>query len=81
MFGKNPESFISNCYTKIGKFDGPDIMYMDEIHGSLIKQAEQIVPLIFLKYLKAKISYENDIRIEKYPYSRVAIREGIKKQI
>ena len=28
-------------------------------------------------YLKAKISYEHDIRVEEYPYAREAIREAV----
>ena len=33
--------------------------------------------LIYLKYLKAKISYEHDRRVETYPFARNAIREAI----
>ena len=28
-------------------------------------------------YLKAKISYEHDIRVEEYPFAREAIREAV----
>ena len=33
--------------------------------------------LIYLKYLKAKITYEHDRRVETYPFARNAIREAI----
>ena len=32
---------------------------------------------IYLKYLKAKITYEHDRRIETYPFARDAIREAV----
>jgi ATP-dependent DNA helicase RecG len=35
------------------------------------------VDLIYLKYLKAKITYEHDRRVETYPFARNAIREAI----
>ena len=39
--------------------------------------ADKIVDLIYLKYLKAKITYEHDRRVETYPFARNAIREAI----
>jgi len=33
--------------------------------------------LIYLKYLKAKITYEHDKRVETYPFAREAIREAV----
>ena len=35
------------------------------------------IDLIFQMYLKAKISYDHDIRVEDYPFARDAIREAI----
>ena len=49
----------------------------DDLEGSLISTADKIVDLIFLKYLKAKITYEHDRRVETYPFARNAIREAI----
>ena len=49
---------------------------MDEVHGSLILQADRVIDLIYLKYLKAAVSYEKDIRVEIYPFAREAIREA-----
>ena len=48
------------------------------MHGSLIEQAEKTLDLIYFKYLKAKISYENGEQgVEKYPFPREALRELI----
>lgn len=43
----------------------------------LLSTADKIVDLIYLKYLKAKITYEHDRRVETYPFARNAIREAI----
>jgi len=51
--------------------------YQDEIHGSLISQADKVVDLIFTKYLKADISYQGVTRVETYPFPKEAIREAV----
>lgn len=76
-FYREPERVIGGCYVKIGMFKGSEILYQDEIRGSLILIADRIVDVIFLKYLKAKISYHKETRVETYPYARDAIREAV----
>lgn len=78
LFHKNPEKMITGCYTKIAMFeDDADILYMDEVHGSLIHQADTIIDLLYLKYLKAYITYEDVTRVETYPFPKLAVREAI----
>ena len=78
LFHRNPEKWFTGCYTKIGKFGiGSDLQYQDEVHGSLFLQADRVVELIYLKYLKALISYENMTRIETYPFPKDAVREAL----
>ena len=63
---------------KIGKFGvGSDLQYQDVVEGSLILIADRVVELIYLKYLKASISYDKEIRVETYPYAREAVREAV----
>ena len=63
---------------KVGKFgEGADLQYQDTLEGSLITTADRVIDLIFLKYLKAKITYEHDRRVETYPFAREAIREAV----
>lgn len=77
MFHRNPEKWIPGCYTKIGKFrSASDLQYQDEVHGSLFLQADRVIELIYLKYLKAPITYDNMTRIETYPYPKDAVREA-----
>ena len=42
-----------------------------------MSQADKVVDLIFTKYLKATISYQEVTRIETYPFPKDAIREAV----
>lgn len=78
LFYQNPEKWVNGAYIKIGYFESnSEISYMDEIHGSLILQADKVIDLIFTKYLKADISYDGVTRIETYPFPKAAIREAV----
>jgi len=74
----DPSILQEGSYIKVGKFGkGPDLLYQDTVEGSLIYIADRVVDLIYLKYLKAKITYEHDRRVETYPIPRDGVREGI----
>ncbi len=76
LFHRNPEKLIPGCYVKIGRFANEyELLFQDEIHGSLFLMADRVVDLLYLKYLTASISYHKDTRVEHYPYPRAAIRE------
>lgn len=78
LFYHDPSAVQTGSYVKIGKFtDGADLQYEDVLEESLIVIADRIIDLIYLKYLKAKITYVHDRRVETYPYSRDALREAI----
>ena len=78
LFYSNPGIVQNGSYVKIGKFgENGTVEYHDNLEGSLISTADKIVDLIYLKYLKAKITYEHDRRVETYPFARNAIREAI----
>jgi ATP-dependent DNA helicase RecG len=82
LFHHQPEKWVRGAYIKIAFFETPsEIGFMDEIHGSLIEQANKVVDLFFLKYLKADVTYEGVTRVETYPYPRAAIREAIYNSI
>ncbi len=78
LFHHNPEKWVPGAYIKIGCFESDaELKYQDEIHGSLLSQADRVVDLIFTKYLKAEISYKGVTRIETFPYPKEAIREAV----
>lgn len=76
-FCRKPEKVISGCYVKIGKFEGSELLYQDEVHGSLLFIADRVIDLIYLKYLKAAITYHKETRVETYPFARDAVREAV----
>ena len=78
LFYHDPERWVPGAYIKIGYFEfDADLRYQDEVKGSLISQADKVVDLLFMKYLKAEISYEGVTRVETYPYPKEALREAI----
>ena len=78
LFYRKPGRIITGSYVKIGKFgEGADLQYQDTVEGSLFRIADQVIDLIYTKYLKAAITYEHDVRVETYPFPREGVREAI----
>lgn len=78
LFSKNPDKWLVGAYTKIGFFENDaNLIYQDEVHGSIFEQADVILNLIRLKYMKAKITYEGVQRIERYFVPEAALREAV----
>ena len=82
LFHHNPEKWVPGAYIRVGYFPQPgEIEYQDEIHGSLLEQATKVVDLIFLKYLKARITFKGWYRVETYPVPPNALKEAIYNSI
>lgn len=79
LFHSNPEKWIPSAYTRIGFFgkDEADLKYQDEVHGSLIYQAEKIVETLYSKYFKALVYFEGMQRIDEYILPEDSTREII----
>ena len=78
LFHPNPENFVTGSYIKIGFFESDsELMYQDEIHGNIFEQIEKTMDLLFTKYIKANISYEDIQRVETYEYPKEAVREAL----
>ena len=78
LFCKDPEKWQLGAYVKIGYFESDaDLLYQDEVHGSLLEQIDKVVELVHLKYMKAKISYDGLQRIERYFVPEDALREAL----
>lgn len=77
-FGDNPERLVTGAYVKIGFFrTDTDLLYQDEIHGSLFVQIEKTMDLLLTKYMRANIAYEGLTRTETYEYPEDALREAL----
>ena len=78
LFYHDPAVVQNGSHVQIGRFGkGADILYQDMLEGSLISTADKVVDLIYLKYLKAKITFEHARRVETYPFAREAVREAV----
>ncbi len=78
LFHPKPENFVTGSYIKIGFFESDsELMYQDEIHGNIFEQIEKTMDLLFAKYIKANISYEDIQRVEIYEYPKEAVREAL----
>lgn len=78
LFSANPDQWFLGAYIKVGFFENDaDLLYQDEIHGSLLQQVDRAMELIYLKYLKAKISYDGIQRLERYFIPQAALREAL----
>ncbi len=78
LFSKDPEKWQLGAYVKIGYFEtDADLLYQDEIHGSILEQIDKIVELVYLKYMRAKITYDGMQRIERYFVPEEALREAL----
>lgn len=78
LFHPDPEKYVTGAYVKIGFFETDDeLVFQNEIHGSLFEQIETTLDLLKSKYLKATIRYEGANRIEEYPFPLAAIREAL----
>lgn len=78
LFSQDPEKWQLGAYIKIGYFEtDADLFYQDEIHGSILEKIDKTVELLYLKYMKAKITYEGMQRIERYFVPEEALREAL----
>ena len=78
LFSKDPEKYQLGAYIKIGYFENDaELIYQDEIHGSVLEQVDKAIELIYLKYMRAKITYEGIQRIERYFVPEDALREAL----
>ena len=78
LFAKDPEQWQLGAYVKIGYFESDaELIYQDEVRGSLIELVDKIIEIIYLKYMRAKISYIGMQRQERYFVPEAALRETI----
>ena len=54
-----------------------DLLYQDEVHGSVLEQIDKAIELIYFKYMRAKITYEGIYRRERYFVPEAALREAL----
>ena len=69
LFSHFPEKWVARCYTRIGYFsDEANVVFQDEVRGSLFEQVEKVMELLYSKYFVAPISYRGITRVERYAF-------------
>ncbi|MBR5906820.1 MAG: putative DNA binding domain-containing protein [Bacteroidales bacterium] len=82
LFHPRPERLFPGSFIKIGFFrSDTELVFQDEVHGSLVQQVERTFDLLTTKYLNYLISYERLQRIETLPYPEESIRECLLNSI
>ena len=78
MFHPKPEKLFPGAFIKIGFFKtDSDLLFQDEIHGSLIQQVDRAFDLLTTKYMNYMISYEGLQRVESPTFPEDPLRECI----
>ena len=78
LFAKNPQKYFVQSFSKIGRFiTDTDLIADDITEGNLFEQAEKIIELLKIKYLKSNIYYEGIYRKENLEYPESALREAV----
>lgn len=78
LFHADPLRFVTGAFVKLGHFRSEsDLVYHDEIAGDLFLQVQQTLDLLLTKYLKAAVTYQGIVRVERFPVPRDALREAL----
>jgi ATP-dependent DNA helicase RecG len=78
LFHKQPEKYIQGAYIKIGFFqEDDDLVFQDEVHGSLIEQIDKTNDLLKTKYIANLISYSVVNRVEESLFPEFSVREAL----
>ena len=78
MFHPKPEILFPGAFIKIGFFKtDSDLLFQDEIHGSLVQQVDRAFDLLTTKYMNYMISYEGLQRVENPTFPEDPLRECI----
>ena len=78
LFHARPYKIFPGSYVQIGRFASEaDILYQDEIKGSLMVLCKAIIRSLNTNYKYNLISYDKTTRHETQPYPDVAVREGV----
>ena len=78
LFHPDPLRHVGGAFVKIGFFrEDAELVYHDEVNGDLFTQVRQTLDLLLTKYLKAAVSYQDIVRVERFPVPREALREAV----
>ena len=67
LFHPEPHRFFMEASVKIGAFRGAELLYQDEIQGDLFTQVDRVMDLLYTKYSRGLVSYNDLYRVETFP--------------
>ena len=73
----SPGRFLPDAYVKIGYFRGSELLFQDELKGDLFTQVDWAMDLLYTKYTRGLVSYDDIYRVETFPVPREAMREAV----
>ena len=62
LFHPEPGRFVRDAYVKIGYFRGAELLFQDVIEGDLFAQVDRTIDLLYSKYSRALVSYDERSR-------------------
>ena len=77
LFHPSPGRLVPDAYVKIGYFRGSELLFQDEIGGDLFAQVDRAMDLLYTKYTRGLVSYDDVYRVETFPVPREAMREAV----
>ena len=77
LFHPSPGRLVPDAYVKIGYFRGSELLFQDEIEGDLFTQVDRTMDLLYTKYTRGLVSYDDIYRVETFPVPREAMREAV----
>ena len=77
LFHPSPEDLITGSFTKIGMFDGSEILYQDVVGGPLVDRLDRLLATLGSKYLVRPVTYDGWKRVENTQYPEDSLRECI----
>ena len=77
LFHPEPHRFFMEASVKIGAFRGAELLYQDVIEGDLFTQVDRVIDLLYTKYSRGLVSYNDIYRVETFPVPRAAMREAV----
>ena len=77
LFHPTPEDILTCSFTKLGMFNGSDVLYQDMVGGPLILRLDAIIEKLSSKYLIRPITYDGIRRVDNDQYPEKSLRECI----
>ena len=77
LFHPCPHRLVRGAYVTIGCFQDSRLLFGDVVEGDLFTQVDRTMDLLYTKYTRGLISYDDIYRVETFPVPRVAMWEAV----